>query len=213
LETAGWTVCPFDLAEGADVRDLDAVSGAMRGCDAVIHAAALAHESAGSAADIMATNLLGTWHVLLAAEHGKVSRVVCFSSAQVFGFAEGEGIQAYMPVDDEHPLRASRPYGMSKRLAEEMCCAWTNRTAIPTVVLRPVMILDDDGLRASSPEDAELGAFVHVDDVATATLLALTADLSGHHRVILSGPGPYDTTAASRVLGWNAVRAWPNQVL
>jgi UDP-glucose 4-epimerase len=118
----------------------------------------------------VATNVVGTWHVLLAAEQVGVSRVVYFSSAQVFGFAEGEGEPEYLPVDDNHPLRAARPYGMSKRLAEEMCSAWTDRTGIPTIVLRPVMILDDDALRSVSPEGAELGAFVHVDDVASATV-------------------------------------------
>jgi nucleoside-diphosphate-sugar epimerase len=70
-----------------------------------------------------------------------------FSSAQVFGFAEGEGSPAYLPIDDDHPLNASRPYGMSKRLAEEMCRAWTSRTGIPTIVFRPVMIVDDDSHR------------------------------------------------------------------
>ena len=52
-----------------------------------------------------------------------------FSSAQVFGFAEGEGVPEYLPVDDDHPLRASRPYGLSKRLGEEMCAAWTSARA------------------------------------------------------------------------------------
>ena len=153
--------------------------------------------------------MLGTWHVLLAAELVGVSRVVYFSSAQVFGFAEGEGEPLYLPVDDEHPIRASRPYGMSKRLAEEMCSAWTERTGIPTVVLRPVMILDDAGLESISPEDAQLGAFVHVDDVAAATLLSLTTGIEGHHRVTLCGPGPFDTTAATDLLGWRSTRNWP----
>jgi UDP-glucose 4-epimerase len=109
----------------------------MYGCDEVVHAGAIAHDSAGSAAEIVATNVLGTWHVLLAAEKLGISRVVYFSSGQVFGFAEGQGEPAYLPVDDDHPIMASRPYGMSKRLAEEMCSAWTRRTGIPTIVLRP----------------------------------------------------------------------------
>ncbi len=62
------------------------------------------------------------------------------------GFAEGEGLPDYLPVDDNHPLRAARPYALSKRLAEEMCAAWTARTGIPTIVLRPVMIVNDDTL-------------------------------------------------------------------
>lgn len=112
LEAAGWRVEPFDLADGNDLRDQAAVLHAMRGCAAVVHAGAIAHDSAGTPAEIMATNLLGTWHVLHAAEAHAVSRVVYFSSAQVFGFAEGEGTPAYLPVDDAHPLRAARPYGL-----------------------------------------------------------------------------------------------------
>lgn len=208
LEVAGWTVRPFDIAEGHDLRDSQAVFDAVQGCDAVVHAGALAHDTAGSPNDIVATNVLGTWHVLTAAETQRVSRVVYFSSGQVFGFAEGEGTPAYLPVDDAHPLSASRPYGMSKRLAEEMCRAWTSRTGIPTIVLRPVMILDDHGLTLFSPQTAELGAFVHVDDVATATVLALAADLEGHHRLTLCGPGTFDTTLTEKTLGWKPTRTW-----
>jgi UDP-glucose 4-epimerase len=211
LEAAGWAVEPFDLADGSDLRDGAAVLRAVRGCEAVVHAGAIAHDSAGTPAEIMATNLLGTWHVLQAAEAHAVSRVVYFSSAQVFGFAEGEGAPAYLPVDDAHPVRAARPYGMSKRLAEEMCAAWTSRTGIPTTVLRPVMILDDAGLLRVTEEDAELGAFVHADDVAAAVLRALPAGLDGHTRLTLCGPGRFDTTAVRQVLGWSPVRDWPSR--
>ena len=208
LEAAGWAVRPFDVADGHDLCDAEAVSDAVQGCDAVVHAGALAHDTAGSPNDIVATNLLGTWHVLTAAETQRVSRVVYFSSVQVFGFAEGEGTPAYLPVDDAHPLNASRPYGMSKRLAEEMCRAWTARTQIPTIVLRPVLILDEQRLARYSPQTADLGAFVHVDDVAAATVRALTADLEGHHRLTLCGPGPFDTTLTEKTLGWKPARTW-----
>jgi len=69
----------------------------------------------------MAVNVLGTWHVLLAAEAAGAGRVIVFSSAQVFGIAEGERLPGYFPVDDAHPRRAARPYGLSKRLAEDLC--------------------------------------------------------------------------------------------
>jgi UDP-glucose 4-epimerase len=208
LEAAGWSVSPFDLAEGVDLLDFGAVREAMEGADVVVHAAAIAHDTAGSPADIVATNVLGTWHVLLAAEQLGVRRVVYFSSAQVYGFAEGEGEPAYLPIDDRHPLRASRPYGMSKRLAEEMCSAWTQRTGIPTIVLRPVMILDDEGLASLSKDSAEFEAFVHVDDVASAVRLSLAVAARGHHRVTLCGPGPFDTSRAAALLGWTASRDW-----
>jgi UDP-glucose 4-epimerase len=209
LEQVGWDARGFDLRSGDDVRDLDAVLDAAEGCEVIVHAGAIAHDSAGTPADIVSTNVLGTWHVLLAAERWRVSRVIYFSSAQVFGFAEGEGTPDYLPVDDTHPRRASRPYGMSKRLAEEMCDAWTSRTAIPTLVLRPVMILDDDGLTLMAESQPELGAFVHVDDVVDATLRAINAKLSGHHRITLCGPGAFDTSRAQHILGWSPSRSWP----
>ena len=210
LEAAGWTVRSFDLVRGDDLRDEHRVDEATRGCAAVVHAGAIAHDTVGTPADIVATNVLGTWHVLLAAERHQVKRVLCFSSAQVFGFADGEGTPIYTPVDDAHPLRAARPYGMSKRLVEEMCAAWTARTNIPTVVLRPVMILDDAALSRIDPSTVDLGAFVHVDDVADAVVRALTAPVDGHVRMILCGPGAFDTSAARSNLGWLPSRTWPD---
>src|SRR3954454_9090955 len=138
LEREGWAVRHFDLVDGDDVLDLDAVMTAVEGCDVIVHAAALPHASISTPAAVVATNVLGTWHVLEAAERHGIRRVVTYSSIQVFGCSEGEGDPVYLPVDDDHPRRASRPYGMSKVLVEEMCERWTTRTGIPTVLLRPV---------------------------------------------------------------------------
>jgi NAD(P)-dependent dehydrogenase (short-subunit alcohol dehydrogenase family) len=209
LRSEGWRVRGFDLKGGDDLRDERALLDAARGCGAIVHAGAIPHDSAGTPADIVETNVLGTWHVLLAAERAGVSRVVYLSSVHVFGFADGAGTPAYVPVDDDHPLRASRPYGMSKRLAEEMCAAWTSRTGIPTVVLRPVLVLGDAGLARTSEGTVELGAYVHVDDAVDASIRALGAELEGHHRITICGPGPFDTSLAQRVLGWKATRGWP----
>lgn len=198
-----WEVRGFDIVDGVDLRDEAAVSDAVAGCDSVVHAGALAHDSRGTPAEVVATNLLGTWHVLLAAERHAIRRVVYFSSGQVFGFAEGEGEPAYTPVDDDHPLRAARPYGMSKRLAEEMCEAWSSRTLIPTVVLRPVMIVNDETASRMTPDVADMGAFVHVDDVADAVAKSLTVDIDHHVRMTLCGPGDFDTSVAETVLGWH----------
>jgi UDP-glucose 4-epimerase len=209
LEGEGWSVRPFDLLTGGDLRDEAVVFDAVSGCDAIVHAGAIPHDDSGTPADIVATNVLGTWHVLLAAERYAISRVVFFSSAQVFGFPEGEGVPEYIPVDDDHPLRAARPYGMSKRLAEEMCAAWTARTRIPTIVLRPVTILSDKGLERRAAHGTNPGAFVHVDDVADAVVKALCADVDAHVRLTLCGPGDFDVSKAERVLGWRATRPWP----
>jgi UDP-glucose 4-epimerase len=196
LRRAGYEVAGFDRAGGADVLDLAAVSRAARGCAAIVHLAALAHDSAGSPAQIMAVNVLGTWHVLLAAEATRVNRVICFSSAQVFGIAEGERLPDHFPVDDAHPRRAMRPYGLSKRLGEDLCEGFTSRTGIATVCLRPVAVWDEarygqvqDQWRAQPRSEWEpyweYGAFVDVRDVSAAVGQALTVPLHGHHRVLL----------------------------
>jgi UDP-glucose 4-epimerase len=196
LRRRGYAVAGFDLADGADVLDPGAVGSAARGCAAIVHLAALPHDTAGSPEQIMAVNVLGTWHVLLAAEAAGITRVICFSSAQVFGIAEGERRPDYFPVDDHHPRRAMRPYGLSKLLAEDLCAGFTARTGIATICLRPVAVWDEaqysrveERWRAQPRSEWEpyweYGAFVDVRDVAAAVDRALTVPVSGHHRVLL----------------------------
>jgi len=189
-------VAGFDRADGADIMDLAAVSRAARGCDAIVHMAALPHDTAGSPDQVMAINVLGTWHVLLAAEAAGATRVICFSSAQALGIAEGERLPDYFPVDDAHPRRAMRPYGLSKRLCEDMCDGFTARTGIATVAFRPVGVwyeadyAEVAARRRADPRREwepfwEYGAFVDVRDVAGAVDRALTVPLAGHHRMLL----------------------------
>jgi UDP-glucose 4-epimerase len=196
LRGHGFTVVGFDQAEGADLLDLPGLKQAAAGCAAVVHLAALPHDTAGSPERIMAVNVLGTWHTLLAAQEAGAGRVIYFSSTQVLGIAEGEGLPDYFPVDDAHPRRATRPYGLSKRLGEDMCEAFTSRTGVPTLALRPVWVWDQDQYRhmaerwRADPSSEwepfwEYGAFVDVRDVVTAVHAALTVPLHGHHRALL----------------------------
>jgi UDP-glucose 4-epimerase len=196
LERLGHDVVGFDRADGDDLLDLASVRRAADGCAAVVHAGALAHDSAGSPEDIMAVNVQGTWHVLLAAEAAGSGRVVYFSSVQVFGIADGERLPDYFPVDDAHPRRAMRPYGLSKCLAEDLCAGFTARTGIPTVALRPAWVWDPgmyERIEARWQADPasewtptwEYGQFVDVRDVAGAVQRALEGPTSGHHRMLL----------------------------
>jgi UDP-glucose 4-epimerase len=196
LASLGHEVVGFDRAEGDDLLDAAAVRRAAGGSEAIVHLGALAHDTAGSPEQIMAVNVLGTWHVLLAAEAAGVTRVIHFSSAQVFGTAEGERRPDYLPVDDAHPRRASRAYGRSKCLAEDLCAAFSDRTGIASISLRPVWVWAEDMYRRIEAQWRcdpaseghpfwELGGFVDVRDVAAAVALALTGPLAGHHRALL----------------------------
>lgn len=207
LDDLGHDVAGFDLADGADLLNPSQVRRAAQGCAAIVHLGALANDTAGSPEQIMAVNVLGTWHVLLAAQAAGATRVVHFSSAQVFGIAEGERLPDYLPVDDAHPRRAMRPYGLSKLLTEDLCAGFTARTGIPSVALRPFAVwhpADYDRLRARWRQEPssewqpfwEYGAFVDVRDVAAAVAQALTVPLSGHHRAALCAADISGTAAA-----------------
>ena len=196
LEHLGHSVAGFDRADGDDLLDAAAVRRAAEGCAAIVHLGAISHDTAGTPEDIMAVNVLGTWHVLMAADAARPGRVIHFSSAQVFGTAEGEGVPDYLPVDDAHPRRATRAYGLSKCLAEDLCAAFTARTGIPTVSLRPAWVWEpgtyrriEERWRADPGSETvpfwELGGFVDVRDVAAAVARAVAVPLSGHHRVLL----------------------------
>jgi nucleoside-diphosphate-sugar epimerase len=196
LGRLGHELVGFDRADGDDLLDVSAVKRAADGCSVIVHLGAIAHDTAGSPEDIMAVNVLGTWHVLLAAEAAGVSRVVHFSSAQALGIAEAERLPDYFPVDDDHPRRAMRPYGLSKVLSEDLCAGFTARTGIPTVAFRPVWVWEPDMYQRiaakwqANPESEwepfwEYGAFVDARDVADAVVRAVSVPLAGHHRLLL----------------------------
>lgn len=196
LASLGHEASGFDWADGDELLDLAAVKRAADGCAAIVHLGAIPHDSAGDPDQIMAINVLGTWHVLLAAEAAAVTRVVNFSSAQVFGTAGAERLPDYYPIDDQHPRRATRAYGLSKCLAEDLCAAFTARTGIASVSLRPVHVWDPGMYgrkqaqwRADPSSEWEpfweYGGFVDIRDVATAVQQALTVPLAGHHGIVL----------------------------
>ena len=119
----------------------------------------------------------------------------------VFGLGDDEVGPDLPPIDDNHPRRATAPYGMSKRIAEDMCQAWSERTGRTTIVLRPVSVLSDDDLSHTRPEHVICGSFVHVDDVADAVVRSLEVPFEGHARLLLGGAGDVDCIEARRLLG------------
>lgn len=197
LERAGHEWAGFDLDEG-DVRDPAAVTAAARGAEAIVHLAGLADDVSDDQMAKMSVNALGTWSVLLAAEAAGVGRVVNFSSGKALGMTER--LPDYAPIDDDHPATPTRAYGLAKLISEDMCEAFTRRTGIPTVCLRPVAVFDGDDYRrweeqlaAEEPsvdEPWHMGVFVDVRDTADAAVLALTEPPSGHVRLLLCADDP-----------------------
>jgi UDP-glucose 4-epimerase len=192
LAAAGHEVRGFDLSEGGDTRDADAVRSAARGADIIVNIAGIAGDRQAHASEVMAVNVAGTWNVLLAAESEGIHRVVHFSSGKALGLLERD--PDYLPVDDDHRGLPLLPYALSKWLGEEMCAAFTERTGIDTICLRPVAVFDAHQYehaadasewKADRGGSWHLGVHIDVRDVAEATLAALTSSLGGHHRLLL----------------------------
>jgi UDP-glucose 4-epimerase len=196
LEAEGRDLVGFDAVEGDDVLDPVAVVDAASDCETIIHLAGLPDDRGIDAAAVMNVNLMGTWNVLLAAQQRAVRRVVYFSSGKALGMLERE--PAYLPIDDDHPGLPSRPYGLAKWLAEEMCEAFTRATGIATICLRPVAVRQPGEETSTSEVPADrpwdMGVWVDVRDVAAATLAALACPDPGHTRLLLCA----DDIAAER---------------
>ena len=119
--------------EAVDLLDRGQVEAAIARArpSAVYHCAGAAHVGRAwdSSAPTFAINVLGTHHLLQAIERAGVgARVLVPSSALVYQTADEA-------LTEEHALRPSSPYALSK-LAQEMLASRTNG-ALPVTIARP----------------------------------------------------------------------------
>lgn len=116
-----------------DIRDPFGVEEAMKGCDAVLHLAALIAipYSYHSPATYVETNISGTLNVLQAARKLGVQRVLHTSTSEVYGTA------LRVPIDEEHPLQGQSPYSATKIGADQMALSFYRSFEVPVTVVRP----------------------------------------------------------------------------
>lgn len=122
----------FEVFMG-DIRDPNGVRTAMRGCDAVLHLAALiaipySYHSPDTYVD---TNVKGTLNVVQAARDLGVGKVVHTSTSEVYGTAR------YVPIDEAHPLQGQSPYSASKIGADQIAMSYHLSFGTPVGIIRP----------------------------------------------------------------------------
>jgi NAD dependent epimerase/dehydratase len=122
----------FEVFSG-DIRDPHGVHVAMRGCDAVMHLAALiaipySYHSPDTYVD---TNVKGTLNILQAARALDVEKVIHTSTSEVYGTAR------FVPITEEHPLQGQSPYSASKIGADQMAYSFYTSFQLPITILRP----------------------------------------------------------------------------
>ena len=122
----------FEVFAG-DIRDPHGVKEAMKGCDAVLHLAALiaipySYHSPDTYVD---TNVKGTLNVLQAARELGVKKMVHTSTSEVYGTAR------FVPITEEHPLQGQSPYAATKIAADQMAFSFYASFGLPVVIVRP----------------------------------------------------------------------------
>ena len=122
----------LDVFSG-DIRDAHGVRTAMKGCDVVLHLAALiaipySYHSPDTYVD---TNVKGTLNVVQAARDLGVERVVHTSTSEVYGTAR------FVPITEEHPLQGQSPYSASKIGADQIAQSFFLSFGTPVTIIRP----------------------------------------------------------------------------
>ncbi len=122
----------FEVFAG-DIRDPHGVKEAMKGCDAVLHLAALiaipySYHSPDTYVD---TNVKGTLNVLQAARELGVRRLIHTSTSEVYGTAR------FVPITEIHPLQGQSPYSATKIAADQLAYSFYASFGLPVVIARP----------------------------------------------------------------------------
>jgi dTDP-glucose 4,6-dehydratase len=178
----------FEVFAG-DVRDPHGVKTAMKGCEAVLHLAALiaipySYHSPDTYVD---TNIKGTLNVVQAARELGLSRVIHTSTSEVYGTAR------FVPITEDHPLQGQSPYSATKIGADQIALSFHAAFDTPVTVLRPfncygprqsarAVIPTIITQLASGHDRIKLGAvhptrdFNFVSDTVGGFIAALTAD-------------------------------------
>jgi nucleoside-diphosphate-sugar epimerase len=196
LQAAGWEVFGFDIADGLNVADAEAVAAAVSGCEGVVHLAAVSRVVWGERdpARCRLVNVTGTRNVLSAAARARRPPwVLAASSREVYGQAVS------FPVGEAAELRPLNCYARSKVAAEKLVAA-SRDSRLRASVIRFSSVYGQvtDHADRVAPAFARLAAlggtlridgnettldFTHVNDVTAALQTAVEMLAAGNSRL------------------------------
>lgn len=132
-------------------------------------------------------NILGTINLLECCRNNNVQKIIYASSAAVYGEPN------YLPIDEEHPIKAMSPYGISKHTPEHYIKMYSELYDLKYTIFRyaniygprqdpkgeggVVSIFVDQMLAEERPiifgDGKQTRDFIHVFDIVKANLMAL----------------------------------------
>jgi len=116
-----------------DIRDPFGVDAIVKGCDCVLHLAALiaipySYQSPNSYVD---TNINGTLNILEASKKYECKKIIHISTSEIYGSAQ------YVPIDEKHPNVGQSPYSASKIAADQLAISFNKSYELPVGIIRP----------------------------------------------------------------------------
>ncbi|MDR3473457.1 MAG: NAD(P)-dependent oxidoreductase [Devosia sp.] len=183
----------------AEMNEYHALVMAFKGCDAMIHMAAI--PSPGRYPDhvVHNNNVVGSYNAMRAAAENNIKRICQASSVNAIGHSYSRHPHYdYFPLDEEHPNYSEDPYSLSKWLCEQQADAFVRRyegTRIASMRFHWVVPERARAALSFTRESANPGkhlwAYTRFDAAADACLLSLMAPFEGHEVFYIVAP---DTT-------------------
>ncbi len=180
----------------ADARNFGELVASFRGCDAVIHLAALRSPMNHPDVVVYNENTAGSYNALSAAATLGIKRVCLASSINAIGGAFSRAPRYdYFPLDEQHPTYAEDPYSLSKWVLEQQADVFARRFEDMRIASLRFHGLMDDRERAvklasfaSALAARHLWAYTLTSEASRACLLAVTADFVGHEVFYIVAP-------------------------
>jgi nucleoside-diphosphate-sugar epimerase len=198
-------VIVFDLKESSH-KDVQFIEGnilsmndcriAVKGAEAIIHLAAIPNPLKDPPEEVFKINVVGTYNIHQAACDLGIDKVIHASSNSVYGFTfrreKDVLFPEYLPIDLDHPLKPTDPYGLSKKTGEEIAASFTERYGMRTIVMRLCFVWFPASFKRYVPLINDPGqwkphfwAYEHARDAALVFRLALEAQGLQKHEVFL----------------------------
>jgi nucleoside-diphosphate-sugar epimerase len=184
----------------ADLSEAGDAFHAVRGCDAVIHCAALPEPTQNVPSTVFRNNLMATFNVVEACVRTGVPRLVNLSSETVpgMGFAERPFFAPYAPIDEQLENRPQDPYALSKLFGEQLMDAAVARSDLRAISIRPTWVQWEGNYARSlsgwlrdplgGPPSQSFWSYIDAYDLADALRLAAESSLPGHEVMYIASP-------------------------
>ncbi|WP_426348355.1 NAD-dependent epimerase/dehydratase family protein [Alloiococcus sp. CFN-8] len=200
LTHSNWKGCPTEQ-KIIDIRNYEEVYDAIKGCDAIVHLAAIPQpDENDNTPRVFQNNVLGQYNILMAAGLQGIKKVALASSDCAVGitFAHNPVLPKYLPIDEKHECTPDNSYGISKIVGEQIADSFAHRFPDMTLSSLRISYVADvkkvkNDINFAQDENVDLyiwnlWSYIDKEDCARAFRLAVEADFKGHEVFHIAAP-------------------------